>query len=501
MFAIRLNTLARVAKSLGYTGDPIDGEAMRAYLLGLDEPVSKIDVEGVEVDVKTATITFEKKEPEKKARTVKAEPDPEPRGLDVLVRERVEAALKAMGIAGTLAVAGAASGAPPVLPADRVEVKSVEEAWFENQVQKSKSGLSLRPAAAITSYPVLKMWHSYLAMLGTRTNEYGDPEAAARHVETIKTWGERTGRYAKKDLTTSSVTGGSALVATTFLPELIKHRDTYGVARRIARVINMPSESIEMPRRTGGTTAQFQTAQLSSVTRSNPTYDNVALTAKTVMAETVASRQVLDDSAIDLAAEIFDELAYAITKLEDDTLIKGDGTATYGGITGFLPKYGTSASDGGYIVVGGGTSDAHTMANIHVLMARLPERHRAGAVFLVHPELAPLIFDRLGQAQGGVLLRETVEGGYLRTFLGRPVVESNSMNSNPNNGDVIDVLYGSFADACKFGQRLSLELAVSTERYFELGAIGFRAMCRFDVNVHDVGSASAAGPVVSFWQT
>ena len=48
-----------------------------------------------------------------------------------------------------------------------------------------------------------------------------------------------------------------------------------------------------------------------------------------------------------------------------------------------------------------------------------------------------------------------------------------------------------------YGVRQAISVRASTDRYIEFDQTYFQAMCRFDVVTADIGTASAAGPVVA----
>ena len=60
----------------------------------------------------------------------------------------------------------------------------------------------------------------------------------------------------------------------------------------------------------------------------------------------------------------------------------------------------------------------------------------------------------------------------------------------------VSALFGSFADAAIIGDRIGLEFAMSDQRYFEERAIGVLGRTRYDIQVHNSGTASAVGAYV-----
>ena len=50
--------------------------------------------------------------------------------------------------------------------------------------------------------------------------------------------------------------------------------------------------------------------------------------------------------------------------------------------------------------------------------------------------------------------------------------------------------------AATMGTRRGIEIAVDPSRYFEFDQLAIRGTQRFDLNVHEKGTASVAGPVI-----
>lgn len=311
--------------------------------------------------------------------------------------------------------------------------------------------------------------------------------------------------------TSNSVTGGGALVPEGFFPDLIRIVLDYGAADKIARVIEMSEPQAFIPRRTGGTTMSY-IGQASAATESNPTYDNVKLDVQTGIVYTTASVQMLRDPAMSFTDMCFEEMAYSIAKGRDDAYFIGDGSATFGGQTGFERKYGVTATDGGYVVVGGGTASAHTAANINSAIGRMLPLGYRNPFITCSPTIKAEIFDRLADSTpGGMTLGELTGLGLVQRWKGIPIITNNSMSTvldagstaraGFTAGDQIDFLIGDFGLAAKIGNFGGVELDMDASVLFASYSVAFRGVVRFNSVVHDVGTATTAGPVVSFWQT
>jgi HK97 family phage major capsid protein len=75
------------------------------------------------------------------------------------------------------------------------------------------------------------------------------------------------------------------------------------------------------------------------------------------------------------------------------------------------------------------------------------------------------------------------------------VIFSQVMPSTEANSQICALL-GDYRMGSAMGDRRSLTLALSTEYKFAEDQLAIRGTDRFDINVHDVGSTTVAGPIV-----
>jgi HK97 family phage major capsid protein len=104
--------------------------------------------------------------------------------------------------------------------------------------------------------------------------------------------------------------------------------------------------------------------------------------------------------------------------------------------------------------------------------------------------------DRLKNASGGNNNMDLSMGGNAN-FLGYPVVFTQVLPSAL--GASAGVNYGFFGDlslACSMGDARAIEIASSDQRYFENDQIAVRATQRYDIQVHDRGTATEGASVV-----
>ena len=103
---------------------------------------------------------------------------------------------------------------------------------------------------------------------------------------------------------------------------------------------------------------------------------------------------------------------------------------------------------------------------------------------------------RLLDAAGGNNIADLGNGPQM-IFMGLPVVISQVLNSTTGvQTDTNIAAVGDLSLSATVGSRRDFSVAVSTDRYFENDEIAIRGTQRTAINVHDLGDATDAGPVV-----
>ena len=297
-------------------------------------------------------------------------------------------------------------------------------------------------------------------------------------------------------------TAGGFVVPDVMERAIIELRETYGAARRNARIMPMSSDHSIIPRRTGGVTAYF-VGETTEITASDKSWNQVELTARKLGALTRLSSDLSEDSIINIADDLAQEMAYAFSVKEDQCAIDGDGTSTYGGMTGVRTKMIDGDHAGSYVsaVTPGDNFSEIDAADLTNVMAALPMYARFGAKWHCSPACKAAVFDRLIQAAGGATMRE-IEGGVSPRYMGYPIEEWSNMPADPGTAyaSVIILFFGDYSMAATLGTRRGITVKVSDQRYLEYDQIGIQATERFDVVNHDVGGASGVrGPVVGLY--
>ena len=295
---------------------------------------------------------------------------------------------------------------------------------------------------------------------------------------------------------------GGALVPIEMEQAVIDLRDTYGVIRRLVRVRPMSTDQKQIPRRTGGLTAYFfNDDDGTGITASDKGWDDVTLSAKKLGVLARVSKDLIEDAVIDVVDDLAQEMAYAFAVKEDECGINGDGTSTYGGMTGFRPKLGGTAYASRITTVANHDTFAEIdSVDLSTTMGGVAAFGKPGAKWLMSETGKAIMIDRLKSAAGGNDLI-SLGGMLMPAYLGYQIETSEAMPSDAaaDYTGLVMAMFGRFDLAASMGTRRGIEVTVLNERYAELGQLGIVATERFDLVVHDLGTTAIKGPVAAMY--
>ena len=319
-----------------------------------------------------------------------------------------------------------------------------------------------------------------------RAQFMGDNSAAA--------WCRENGIQERAHGENQNTTGGF-LVPEEFISTIIDLREEYGVFRRNTRVIPMGRDTVTIPRRSGGLT-HYYVDEAASITESTKSWDQVRLTARKLGVFCKISRELAEDAVIDIAEDLAMEVAWEFAYAEDLAGFLGDGSTTYGGIQGvnFLLQNDLTLAGSVDATAADDTFAEILLTDINVMMSKLPKYARRNAKFYMHQEAYDAILMRLVAAGGGNTI-QSMSGGLGMSFLGYPVETSQVFATSSLNEKVV-MLFGDLRLASSLGDRRQLEFATSDHFLFQNDQTAVRATQRYDINVHDVGDSTTAGPIV-----
>jgi HK97 family phage major capsid protein len=315
-------------------------------------------------------------------------------------------------------------------------------------------------------------------------------------------WLVENGFYTKGQNETTDADGGY-LVPQILAREVIFLRDKYGVIRQNARVMGMSSDNLNVPKNTASTTAYWP-AENTNITASQITFANVQVLAKKLAILTQVSSELQEDSIVDIGAQLAEDMAYVMAYNEDLACILGDGTSTYGGITGIVPQIAAvnGGANAGWIYTGAdvtGNWNATTLADLRKLTAAIPEyADRPGecAFYMNRKFFQEVVCNDLDALQGNGFFDLTAAPGPNPTLFGYPVIYTQVLTADSTPAaDTCLAMFGNLKTGSIMGSRRDLRIQVSDQAGFISDSLYFRATERFGFKFHDVPTASVCGSV------
>lgn len=308
-------------------------------------------------------------------------------------------------------------------------------------------------------------------------------------------WLQQHGLSIQASLEESGDSTGGILVPVEVEQAIIDLREEYGVFRREARVLPMARDTKQQPVRKSGLTAYF-VDENAEITDSDKSWTQVNLTARKLAALCKYSNELAEDAIISIGDDLTREIAYAFAVKEDACGFLGDGTSTYGHMTGIVNAL---AAGSVYTAITGNTAfSTLDLADFEAMVGKLPMYPGIRPKWFISQAGWAASMMRLADAAGGNTMAMLAEGP-TRMFLGYPVVISQSMNSTltAQTSTAGLVHFGDLQMGAILGSRRGMTIAISSDRYFEYDQIGIRGVSRFDINIHSRGTSSVPGCILS----
>lgn len=289
---------------------------------------------------------------------------------------------------------------------------------------------------------------------------------------------------------------GGFLVPQQFESAVIRLVKMYGVAAQFATIHPMSTDIDNIPRRESGLTVYYP-GEGGTITDSDVGLGNIKLTAIKRATLTKVSSELTEDSAVSIAELLTQEIALAFAKKQDEDTFLGDGTSTYGGVTGLASalKAG-SVFDAASGNVSFATFDFTDFEETIALLPDFADNERT-AWFISKSGYAKSMLRLLNAAGGNT--KQTladVNGRQRPMFLDYPVVFTNAMPST-DAVSTHQVYLGDFGQSVALGTRRGVTVVSDSSVYFATDQIGVRATERVAINVHERGTASEAGSIIA----
>lgn len=249
----------------------------------------------------------------------------------------------------------------------------------------------------------------------------------------------------------------------------------WGALRQAATVIRVASKDGYLPTLASATWGAIAEEAAYTTQESTPVVGQVNFSIEKSGGLVKTSRELLDDSAVNLPALLGQIFAEASGRFEDVGILNGNDTTNYQGI---LPAA-TGVSD--YVM---GATTAITAADIFGIFYTLEAQHRANATWVMQSLISKEI-NNINATSAGVHSVNDLNTPPASFLLGRPVINNdisgNGLNSSLQANNEIAV-FGDFRNYYIF-DRIGFSIRRNDSLYMETDQIGFFGTRRGDGQV------------------
>jgi len=284
------------------------------------------------------------------------------------------------------------------------------------------------------------------------------------------------GPISYRSLVTSNAASGGNIVPTDFYDQLLAHLvEVSGLLQAGPTIVNTAGgESLQFPRTTSHTTAAL-TGQTSSITEVDPQFGLVTLTAFKYGAFLQVSRELLDDSAVDLVGYLAMSAGRAIGNAFGADLVTGTGTNQPSGLVANSTQGVAGATTGK-----GGAAQYADLVNLEYSVIA-PYRQSRSCYWLAADKTVGG-FRLLLDSQNRPIWEPSVVLGSPDLLLGKPLVADPFVPAVATSAK--SVFFGDFA---QYVVRLvgPVRFERSDDFAFQTDLVSFRAVIRGDGSLID----------------
>ncbi len=275
----------------------------------------------------------------------------------------------------------------------------------------------------------------------------------------------------RKAMYQADATTGGFYAMPEFIDDLIKDIVLLSPFRQLATVYQTSMAWIEIPKRTGVSSAYWAVEQATFTKSTDPRLGMVKIFPHEMRGLLQISLQSLEDSVFDLPGFVQSELAEQFAFLEGNTFVTGDGNEKPEGVM-------TNAS---VPIFNSGSNTAFTADSLLKLMHSLKSVYRANATWIM--TTGTLGYIRLMKdSQQRPLWQPFAAGGLPATIYDRPYVEMPAMDDitagYAYTAGEYPLCIGDFKRAYVIADRVQMSMTRLSELYAESGLVGFIARKR-----------------------
>lgn len=238
----------------------------------------------------------------------------------------------------------------------------------------------------------------------------------------------------------------------------------------------------KIDRSSGDITVAFA-AEFSTLTANGFKFGSVTLSGHLAASLVLISKQLINNSKIDVVSVVVNKLAEAIAVFVENFLLNGDESISNSGLAGSM--------DSGNILTVASVA-AITADNLIDVQDIIPDAYQGNAFWIMNPTMRTKI-RKLKDGQGNYLLVPDFQKGSGYILLGKPVFVTDNLPtaSGAQAGDTL-LYYGDFSGlAVKTGE--SAEIQMLIEKYAEQHAVGMNTWFEIDARIENPQKIAALG--------
>lgn len=237
----------------------------------------------------------------------------------------------------------------------------------------------------------------------------------------------------------------------------------------------------KIDRTSGDITVAFS-AEFSSLTANGFKFGSVTLSGHLAAALVLISKQLINNSQIDVVSIVIQKLAENIAAFVENFLLNGDSSISDSGLKGSVDTVNNVKTVASVAALG---SD-----DLIDVQDKIPDAYQTNACWIMSPSVRTKI-RKLKDGQNNYLLIADYTKGSGYTLLGKPVYVTDNLPSAASaaSGDII-AYYGDFSGlAVKTGEQAEIQLLV--EKYADQHAIGINTWFELDARVENTQKIAA----------
>ncbi len=377
------------------------------------------------------------------------------------------------------------AGMPAKEEAEQTTEEAVEvapeadmEAMIKRSVQ-SAMGKSARLALPRTGEVTVTSHAKKSDQFGTGRDQHMAGQwigAKLLNIPSAQKWWNNNGIKAQNEGTNSA---GGFLVPDPLQDAIIRVRQEAGTCRAVAQTYPMSSDTLNVPTFTSGSTVAYPN-EGGAISESSAVWGSANLVSVKRACLMKWSNELAGDSAglFDLAGVLSEYMGEALAVEEDRCFIQGDGTASFGSVTGLKNKAHS------FVTGAGDTWAELTLANLVATVGTLGDKYHRRASWIMSRQFFSQVVLRVMAGAGGNTIDSLGVGATGSQLLGYPVFFSDQAPT-ATAVDIDSCYFGDWSGSVVFGDRTGIDIATSEHINFAEDQVNIRATSRYDIQVHD----------------